>query len=243
MLGISPIDQFKVQTIGGNIYIAGVNISFTNSALFMVLAAVLVILFFYLSLKNINVVPSKLQMVSELSYDFVAHIAKENIGDKAKVFFPFIFSIFMFILFGNLLGTIPYSFAFTSQIIITFSIALLMLTVATIYGIIKHKSKFFKVFIPSGLPFYLIPFMAVLEFISYFAKALSMGIRLFANIMAGHIIIEIFAGFIIALGIFGIIPLSFTIILYAFELMIACIQAYIFTILTCLFLEQVINLH
>jgi F-type H+-transporting ATPase subunit a len=242
-MSASPIDQFVVKTIGSEIFLGNLNISFSNSALLMTLTSILIVVFFYVSLKHTAIVPSKLQMLSEFSYDFVAGIAKDNIGEKASKFFPFIYSIFLFFLFGNLLGVIPFSFAFTSQIVITLAVAISILIIATAYGIFKHGFKFLKLFIPTGVPLILLPLMFIIEIMSYLAKAFSMGVRLFANIMAGHIILEIFAGFIIALGIFGIIPLSFAVVLYGFELIIACLQAYIFTLLACLFFEQVINLH
>jgi F-type H+-transporting ATPase subunit a len=243
-MSLSPIDQFKVKSIGNNILISDWNISFSNSALAMSITLILIGVFFYLGIKKSSIIPHKLQMLNELTYDFVYSISKENIhSEKLHKIFPFIFSLFMFLLFGNFVGLLPGSFAFTSQLIITGGLAVFILVVATITGIYLHGIKFLKILMPSGLPLALAPFMIVLEFISYFTKALSMGIRIFANIMAGHIILEIFAGFVIALGIFGIIPLSFTVILYAFEFGIAFIQAYIFTILTCIFLDQVINLH
>ena len=240
----SPIDQFLVKNIGNEINIGNINLYFNNSALAMLISLVGILCFFYLGVRKKSIIPHRMQMLSEMSYDFVLSITKENIhGDLYKKIFPFIYSIFMFFLFGNIVGLIPGSFAFTSQIVITLFFAIFILVVATFIGIYKHGFKFIQVFIPQGLPILLLPFMGILEFMSYFTKALSMGVRIFANIMAGHIIIEIFAGFIIALGLFGIIPLSFTTILYAFELGIACIQAYIFTILTCIFFNQVINLH
>lgn len=239
----SPIEQFKVKTIGQEIILGNVNISFSNSALFMVLTSLVIFLFFYLGLKRSSIIPSKLQMASEISYNFVAGIAKENIGDKANIFFPLIFSIFLFILFGNLIGIIPYSFAFTSQVVIAFSLSVLVFLVTTIYGIYNHGFQFLRIFLPSGIPLALVPLMFFIELLSYFAKALSMGIRLFANIMAGHIIVEIFAGFIVALGLFGIIPLSITLLIFGFEIAIACLQAYVFTILSCLFIQQVTEFH
>ena len=240
----SPIDQFLIKDIGKIINIGNINLSFNNSSLAMLIAFVCIVCFFYFGIRKKSIIPHRMQMLSEMSYDFVLSITKENIhGDLYKKIFPFIYSIFMFFLFGNLIGLIPGFFAFTSQIVVTLFFAIFVLIIATIIGIYKHGIKFINIFIPQGLPILLLPFMGILEFMSYFTKALSMGIRIFANIMAGHIIIEIFAGFIIALGFFGIIPLSFTTILYAFELGIACIQAYIFTILTCIFFNQVINLH
>ena len=244
MSSSSPIDQFIVKNLGYNVTFGDMNLSFTNSSFAMLITFIIIIVFFYLGIKKTSIIPHKMQMLAEMSYDFALNLTKDNIhGDYYKKFFPFIFTLFMFFLVGNIVGLVPGSFAFTSQLVVTLFIAILVLIMATIIGLYLHGFKFIKIFVPSGLPWLLLPFMIILEFISYFTKALSMGVRIFANIMAGHIIIEIFAGFIIALGIFGVIPLSFTIVLYAFELGIACIQAYIFTILTCIFLDQVINLH
>ena len=239
----SPIEQFTVRTIGSDIFLGNINISFTNSSLFMGITVSMVMIFFYITLKRTALVPNKLQAISELTYDFVAGIAKENMSEKAKIFFPFVYTLFMFFLFGNLIGIIPYSFAFTSQLIITCAISGFILVLTTIYGIYKNGFRFLKVFIPTGVPLVLLPLMFIIEVLSYFAKGVSMGVRLFANIMAGHIMIDIFAGFIIALGIFGVLPFSFTVILYVFEMLIACLQAYIFTILACIFFDQAVNFH
>jgi F-type H+-transporting ATPase subunit a len=242
-MSASPIDQFKIKIIGSDISISGVNLSFTNAALFMSITALLVIIFFYFLLKKTQIVPNKMQMIAELSYDFVQGIAKDNLGDGGKKFFPFIYSIFMFFLFGNLIGLIPFSFAFTSHIAITVTIALLIFTVTTVYGFYKHGLSFFNLFVPSGIPIFLIPLMFVIEIISYIAKALSMGIRLFANVMSAHIIMEIITGFIIAMGIFGIIPLAFTSVLFVLEFAVSCLQAYILTILACLFIQQAVEIQ
>ncbi len=239
----SPIDQFKIKIIGSDIAISGINVSFTNAALFMSITALLVIIFFYFLLKKTQIVPNKMQMIAELSYDFVQGIAKDNLGDGGKKFFPLVYSIFMFFLFGNLIGLIPFSFAFTSHIAVTMTIALLIFTLTTFYGFYKHGFGFLNLFIPKGIPIILMPLLCIIEVISYMAKALSMGIRLFANIMSGHIIIEIITGFVIAMGIFGIIPLAFTSVLFILEFAIACLQAYILTILACLFIQQAVEIQ
>lgn len=244
MLEESPVAQFQVNTIGNNIIINGIDISFNNSALFMSLTVVIILIGLYLGLKKATIIPSKMQVVSEASYDFVSNLVKDNMpGQKGQKFFPLIYAIFSFFLIGNLLGLVPYSFSFTSQIVITLSVAMLVVAITIVYGIYLHGFKIFKIFLPSGIPLIMVPMMFVLEIVSFCAKAISMGVRLFASMMAGHIIIEIVAGFIVALGFFGIIPLSFTVVLYVFELGMSCIQAYIFAILSCIFLDQVINLH
>ncbi len=243
-MSASPIEQFKINTLGNNIVINGLDVSFNSSALFMSISVAIILIFLYLALKKANIIPAKMQVISELSYDFVFDIVKDNMpGEKGQKFFPLIYAIFAFFLIGNLVGLVPYSFAFTSQLIITLSVAMLVVFITIVYGIYLHGFKIFKIFLPSGIPLLLAPIMFVLEIISFCAKGISMGVRLFANMMAGHILIEIIAGFIVVLGIFGILPLSFTVVLYVFELAISFIQAYIFAILSCIFLDQVINLH
>jgi F-type H+-transporting ATPase subunit a len=243
-MSASPIEQFKINTLGNNIVINGLDVSFNSSALFMSISVAIILIFLYLALKKANIIPAKMQVISELSYDFVSDIVKDNMpGEKGQKFFPLIYAIFTFFLIGNIIGLVPYSFAFTSQLIITLSVAMLVVFITIVYGIYLHGFKIFKIFLPSGIPLLLAPIMFVLEIISFCAKGISMGVRLFANMMAGHILIEIIAGFIVVLGIFGILPLSFTVVLYVFELAISFIQAYIFAILSCIFLDQVINLH
>lgn len=243
-MSVSPIDQFKVRSLGNNILIGDWNLSFSNSAMAMFATLCLIMVFFYVGIKKASIIPNKKQMLNEVLYDFVYSILKDNVhSDKLHKILPFILSLFMFLFVGNIVGLMPGSFAFTSQLVITMGLSVLILILATTIGIYSHGIKFLKILLPSGLPIFLAPIMIILEFISYFTKALSMGVRIFANIMAGHIILEIIAGFIITLGFLGFIPLSFSVLLYTFEFGIAFIQAYIFTILTCLFLDQVINLH
>ncbi len=243
-MATSPIEQFKVTTLGNEIVLNGLDISFSNAALFMCLSVLVIVLFLYFALRRVDTIPGKLQMCSEISYDFVGNIVKDNLsGSKGQLFIPLIYSIFMFLLVGNLLGLIPYSFAFTSQIIITLSLSLVVFCTTIVYGVYLHGFKVLKIFVPSGIPLWLGPFMFVLEFISFIAKAISVAVRLFANIMAGHILVEIITGFVVVMGVFGILPLSFSVMLYGFEVAICFIQAYIFAVLSCLFIDQVINVH
>lgn len=242
-MSASPIEQFIVKDIGANISFAGLNISFSNSALLMVISFVAIVIFYYVALKRSSIIPNKLQVTAEISYDFVNNIVKDNMSEQGKKFLPFIFSIFIFVLVGNLFGLIPFGFAFTAQPAVTMFIAIFIFVFTTIYGFIKHGFKFLKLFAPSGIPLALMPFMFVIELISYLAKSLSMGVRLFANIMSGHILVEIVAGFVIALGVFGILPLTFTSLIYILEFAVACLQAYALTILACLYIEQAISLH
>lgn len=240
----SPIEQFVVKTIGNQINFAGINIAFNNSALFMLITMLAIAGFFLYTIRYTHVIPNKLQVLAETLYDFINNMVKENIpGEKGKQFLPFILSIFLFLLFGNIIGLIPYGFSFTSQIVITMSLSVFVLCLTLLYGLYLHGHGIIRVFVPTGIPILLVPFIMVLEIFSFFAKAFSMAVRLFANMMAGHVLLEIVAGFIVLISVFGIIPFGFTVIIYMFELVIAIIQAYVFTILTCIFINQVINVH
>ena len=181
--------------------------------------------------------------MSELLYEFIANMINDNIGHKGQKFFPFIFTLFTFILFGNLLGMLPYSFTFTSHIIVTFALAMFIFLFITLIGIFMHGFKFFGLFVPKGVPMLMLPLMIPIEIISYLSRPISLSVRLFANMMAGHTMLKIFAGFVFSLGIFGVAPLIVTVALTALEVLIAFLQAYVFTILTCIYLNEAINLH
>ena len=180
---------------------------------------------------------------AEIFYEFIANMINDNIGNKGQKFFSLIFTLFTFILFGNLLGLLPYSFTFTSHIIVTFVLAMFVFLLVTLLGIFIHGFKFFGLFIPKGVPMIMLPLMIPIEIISYLSRPISLSVRLFANMMAGHTMLKIFAGFIVPLGIFGIAPLMVDVALTALEVLIAFLQAYVFTILTCLYLNESINLH
>ena len=201
------------------------------------------IIFYFGSTKNPNS-PGRLQVLTEMCYDFVANMLRDNVGSGGKVFFPFIFTLFLFILFGNILGMVPYNFTYTSHIIVTFGLAGFIFIAVTLIGIIKHGTKFLKFFVPSGVPFALLPILIPIEVISYFVRPVSLSLRLFANMMAGHTMLKVFASFIVLLGFLGgWAPLSLVIILTGFEIMIAVLQAYVFTILCCLYLNDALHLH
>jgi len=219
------------------------NISFTNSSLFMSLTIISVIMLLLISIKNQSLIPSRLQSISEIFYEFISNMVSDNIGDKGRKFFPLIFTLFTFLLFGNMLGMLPYSFTFTSHIIVTFVLAMFVFLLVTLLGIFIHGFKFFGLFIPKGVPMIMLPLMIPIEIISYLSRPISLSVRLFANMMAGHTMLKIFAGFIVPLGIFGIAPLMVDVALTALEVLIAFLQAYVFTILTCLYLNESINLH
>ena len=237
-----PIHQFEIKELIP-LELFEINISFTNSSLFMSLAIISVILLLLVSIKNQSLIPSRLQSISEIFYEFIANMISDNIGEKGHKFFPLIFTLFAFILFGNLLGMLPYTFTFTSHIIVTFALAMFIFLFITLIGIFMHGFKFFGLFVPKGVPMLMLPLMIPIEIISYLSRPISLSVRLFANMMAGHTMLKIFAGFVFSLGIFGIAPLIVDVALTALEVLIAILQAYVFTILTCIYLNESINLH
>ena len=237
-----PIHQFEIKELIP-LEIFETNISYTNSSLFMSLAIIFITLLLLLSIKNKSLIPSRLQSISEIFYEFISNMVSDNIGDKGRKFFPLIFTLFTFLLFGNMLGMLPYSFTFTSHIIVTFVLAMFVFLLVTLLGIFIHGFKFFGLFVPKGVPMIMLPLMIPIEIISYLSRPISLSVRLFANMMAGHTMLKIFAGFIVPLGIFGIAPLMVDVALTALEVLIAFLQAYVFTILTCLYLNESINLH
>ena len=240
----NPMQQFTVQRIGPEINIAGVDLSFTNASLFMVISATVIILFLFLGSKEKKIIPNKLQLIAEMSYTFVAKMISDTAGSKARPYFPFIFSLFMFVLFCNMVGMLPYSFTVTSHIIVTLIMALFIFIAVTIIGFIKHGIGYLKLFVPSGVPIVLLPLIVVIEIISYLSRPISLSVRLFANMMAGHTMMKVFGGFVISLGVVGgWLPLSFSVALTGLEILVAFLQAYVFAILTCIYLNDALNLH
>lgn len=239
---LNPLEQFEVKPLIP-IHIGGVDISYTNSALFMTVAVVLVTLFIVLSTRRAQLVPGRWQSVAELSYEFIANMIEENVGTEGMRYFPFIFTLFMFVLAGNLLGMVPYTFTYTSHIIVTFAMAAVIFIGVTAIGLARHGLHFFKLFAPEGVPWPLLLLLVPIELISYFIRPFTLSIRLFANMLAGHAILAVFAGFVAALGIFGIAPLAMDVGFSLLEFLVAGLQAYIFAILTCLYLNDAIHLH
>jgi F-type H+-transporting ATPase subunit a len=238
-----PLHQFEISSLY-DIKLYNTDISFTNSALSMVISIILATLIFYLGSRKNGDVPNRLQILVEMSYDFIANMVKDNVGKGGRVYFPFIFSLFLFILFGNVLGMVPYNFTYTSHIIVTFGLAGFIFIGVTIIGLAKHGISFLKFFVPSGVPIALLPILIPIEVISYLVRPISLSLRLFANMMAGHTMLKVFASFIVLLGLLGgWAPLLLVIILTGFEIMIAVLQAYVFTILCCLYLNDALNLH
>lgn len=240
--GLGPLEQFDIHHLVP-IQIGGLDLSFTNSAAAMIAGIVLVMLMMLLGTRSRSLVPGRLQSVVEISYEFIAGMVRENVGKEGRPYFPFIFTLFMFILFANMVGMIPFSFTSTSHIVVTFSMAFAVWIGVTIIAIARHGVKFFGYFLPSGVPVALAPIIIPIEIISYFVRPISLSLRLFANMLAGHIMLKVFAGFVVALGIaVGWLPLAFIVALTGLELLIAFLQAYVFTILTCLYLHDAIHL-
>ena len=248
----SPLHQFKIQNIVP-IHVGGVDISFTNSALFMVLTLVLssLLLFFAVRKKPSanHLVPSRLEVVVEQSYQFIANMIESNAGQEGKKYLPFVFSLFFFILIGNLLGLLPYSFTFTSHIFVTFVMAAVIFVFVTILGFVKHGVKFLTLFVPpKGTPVFMLPLMIPIELISYLSRPISLSVRLFANMMVGHAMMKIFAGFVLPLaaisfGVAGLLPITVNVVLVGFEIMVAFLQSYVFCFLTCLYINDALHLH
>ena len=240
----NPMQQFTVYKIGPEIKIGGIDLSFTNASLFMVISASAILLLLFLGSKEKKIVPNKIQLISEIFYTFVAKMISDTAGSKAKPYFAFIFSLFMFVLFCNMFGMIPYTFTVTSHIIVTFILASFIFIGVTIIGFIKHGFGYLKLFVPSGVPAVLLPLIVVIEIISYLSRPISLSVRLFANMMAGHTMMKVFGGFVISLGLVGgWLPLSFSVALTGLEILVAFLQAYVFAILTCIYLNDALNLH
>ena len=241
--GHSPLAQFEIKEFVP-IQIGDANLAFTNSAAFMTASVVLITIFLVFGMRKGALVPGRWQSMAEMSYEFVANLLRETVGNEGRKYFPFVFSLFMFILFGNMLGMIPYSFTFTSHIIVTFAIALVVFIGVTILGFVKHGMHFFSFFVPPGVSVVLWPLMIPIEIISYLSRPVSLGVRLFANLTAGHTMLKVFAGFVVSMGVVGgILPLAFVVALTGLELLIAFLQAYVFTILTCFYINDAIHLH
>jgi F-type H+-transporting ATPase subunit a len=216
----------------------------------MTITTIFILAFFtipFLKSKKTNSVedlyPSRLQVAAEMGFNFINNLITDTAGKEGRKYFPLVFSLFMFILFGNLFGMIPYSFTFTSHIIVTFGLALGVFIFVTVLGFIKHGLKFFSFFVIPGLPIYMLPLLIPIEVISYLSRPISLAVRLFANMLAGHTLLKVFAGFVSALGFFGILPLVFIVALTGLEILIAFLQAYVFAILTCLYINDALHLH
>ncbi len=239
----NPMHQFEIKRLI-DFELFGVDASFTNSALFMVIAAAVITLFTLYAMRRRALVPTRMQSVAELSYEFVANMVRDNVGTDGMKYFPFIFTLFMFVLALNMLGMLPYSFTVTSHIIVTFALAAFVFLGVTAIGFIKHGVKFLKFFVPSGVPAVMLPLLVVIEVISYLTRPLSLSVRLFANMMAGHTMLKVFGAFVVALGVIGgIAPLAFMVAFTGLEILVAFLQAYVFAILTSIYLNDALHMH
>jgi len=239
---IKPLEQFKIEPIVP-IHIGGWDLSYTNSALLMTIAALLVTALVVLGSRRAALVPGRMQSIAEMSYEFVADMVETNAGHGGMDYFPFVFTLFMFILLGNSLGLIPYSFTFTSHIIVTFALAITVFIGVTIIGIAKHGWHFVRLFVPAGVPVVLLFLLVPIELLSYCIRPFTLSIRLFANMLAGHTMLAIFAGFAASVPLFGILPVGIDVLIYFLEILVAALQAYVFAILTCLYLRDALHLH
>ncbi len=238
----SPLHQFAVHPIEA-FHIKGIDISYTNASAWMTIVFLAITLFFTFGMRRRALVPNRWQSLVEISYGFIATMMKDTVGVQGRKYFPFVFSLFLFILTCNLMGMLPYSFTVTSHVIVTFALAVTVFIGVTIIGFVQHGLGYLKMFLPSGAPLALAPLMIVIEMISYLSRPVSLAIRLVANMMAGHIMLKVLGGFVISMGIFGLLPLAFLIALTGFEIFVAFIQAYIFTILTCVYLNDAIHMN
>ncbi len=240
-LALDPMHQFEIHRIIP-LKFGGLDLSFTNSTLWMFI--VLAVAALFLLLGGNRLIPSRWQSVKELTYEFVAGMMRDILGDSGRAFFPFVFTLFMFILVANMLGMVPYSFTVTSHIIVTFALALFVFVLATVVGFIKHGAGYLKMFVPSGVPAYMLPILVPIEVISYFTRPISLSVRLFANMMAGHTMLKVFAGFVVAMGVVGgWAPLAMMVALTGLEILVAFLQAYVFAVLTVIYLNDAINMH
>src|SRR5215469_1714488 len=246
---IDPIEQFSIHKIFTIGHIGNQEIAFTNSSAYMFGSVALISLLMIGGVAGKQRVPGRIQSMAELSYEFVANMIRSNAGPEGMKFFPFVFSIFMLVAVSNLVGIIPYTFTIASHIIVTAALALMVFLTVLIYGFYKNGLKFFKLFVPSGIPVFILPLVVFIEVFSFFLRPVSHSVRLFANMLAGHIALKVFAGFVALLGVSlgaigwigGIAPLALTIAIYALEILVAFLQAYVFAILTCIYLNDAIH--
>ena len=243
----SPIEQFNVKPIA-QLELAGIDVSFTNSSLMMVLVVSFLTFFLAGGARKSAVVPGRWQVMVELLYSFIAGMVRDNVGKEGKRYFPFIFTLFVFVLGLNLAGMFPYSFTVTSHIAVNFAMAIFIFLGVTVIGFIKNGAGYLKLFAPSGVPWWLMPLIVVIEIISYCTRPISLSVRLFANMLAGHIMMKVFAGFIVSMAaagmvgmIGGIVPFAVNVLLTGLEILVACLQAFVFTILTCIYLNDAMH--
>lgn len=238
-----PLHQFEIKPLIP-LDIAGVDVSFTNASMWMMIAVIASVTFMMIALRRPAMIPGRMQVIAESLYEFVANMVRDNIGSHGRQFFPLIFTLFIIVLMGNLLGMIPYSFTYTSHIAVTMGLALFIFIFITALGFIRHGLHFLSLFSPAGVPWALKPLIIPIEVLSYMIRPVTLSVRLFANMMAGHLVLKVFAGFCVAMGAgLGLVPMFFNAALIGFEFLIALLQAYVFTILSCIYLKDAIDLH
>jgi F-type H+-transporting ATPase subunit a len=238
----SPLEQFQIKKIV-ELHVFGVDASFTNSALFMVIAVALITFLLTFAMRERSLVPGRWQSIAELCYQFIADMIRTNVGSDGRRYFPFIFSLFVFILFGNMLGLVPYGFTYTSHIVVTFGLAFVIFIGTTVVAFATHGVKFFGFFLPHGTPWYVAPLLVPIEILSYFFRPISLSLRLFANMTAGHTLLKVFGGFVVTMGLAGFVPLAAVVALTGLDMIVAFLQAFVFTILTCIYLNDALHMH
>ncbi len=237
-----PMEQFEIKSLI-DLNLAGYDISFTNSSLFMTLSVLIAFTFYWFATRKSALVPGRLQLIGELIFDFTLSMIKENVGKEGIKYFPFIFTLFLFILLGNVLGLLPYSFTFTSHIVVNAGIAVFIFIGVTIIGFSRHGFHYLRLFCPEGTPIPVAIVLVPIEIMSYFIRPISLSLRLFANMLAGHVLLKVLAGFVISLGFIGIIPFLAVSAVTLLEIMVALIQAYVFALLTTIYLNDAVNMH
>jgi len=241
---MDPIHQFQIKNYISFGKIGGADFALTNSAVFMLVALAIIVILMIGATARRAAVPGRMQSIAEISYEFVATTLQSTAGKEGMKFFPLVFTLFMFILTVNMIGLIPYTFTVTSHIIVTVSLAMVVFLTVLIYGFAKNGLHFFNLFVPSGIPVYILPLVTFIEVLSFISRPISHSVRLFANMLAGHTMLKVFGGFVVMLGVLaGWAPLAFLVAFTGLELLIAFLQAYVFAILTCLYLNDAIHLH
>lgn len=244
-----PIHQFVIEPIIP-LHVGGLDLSYTNSSLWMTIGVLISTVTLSLAMRRKALVPGRLQVFSEMMYEFIANMIRENIGPKGRQYFPLVFTLFIVVLMGNTLGMLPFSFTYTSHIIVTFALAMVIFLAVLFIGLIRHGFHFLSLFVPPGVPAWLYPLIIPIELVSFLVRPITLSVRLFANMMAGHLMLKVFAGFSVMMlaagigGFFaGLLPMFFNVVLIAFELMIALLHAYVFTVLSCIYLKDTVDLH
>jgi len=241
-MAASPVEQFRIEPLMP-IKLGGVDASFTNSSLSMVIAVLIVSALLVLSVRRRAVIPGRWQSAAEMLYEATANMIRDTVGTEGRRYFPFIFTLFMFLLFGNLVGLVPYNFTYTSHVAVTAALALVVFVGVTIIGFAKHGFGYLRMFLPEGTPIAIAPLLVAIEILSYLSRPFSLAMRLAINMLVGHVLLQLLAGFVIALGVIGFVPIGFMGAIFLLELLVAVLQAYVFTILCCIYLNDAIHMH